>query len=177
MTNKYRVERKRLDGPTVVYPWVVIDTTAELNREVAEYRTYDEARYASVTMDWNLRDYRSISFRVNEAPYKEARRALSKLRRLHADDFLNWALWSEADRSICPELYREPETQFGSTCNDLDDRLLITVADAYGLNPELLDDVLLQADWIEQYRQVGAAVGTQLKLSDMYRCTPEGAML
>ncbi len=98
------------------------------------------------------------NFRVREVPYKQARRVLRRLREKHSDEFLQWALFCEADREICPELYTEPETQYGSSCNELDDRLLNTVADSFGIDPVLLDDVLIAAGHEEQRMFMGAAL-------------------
>lgn len=79
-----------------------------------------------------------MNYRVNEVPYKQARRAYARLLRNHSDERADRDAFEVAGAAFEPGMF---------ACADgaLEERLLIEVADAYGLDPVIFDDVMYES--------------------------------
>lgn len=101
------------------------------------------------------------NYRTREPYYKAARRAFRKLLSKHSNDLLEEALFIDADASICPELYSGPEQNFACCGSPLAEELFLHVADDFGLDPCLLDDMVWEADHIQEDRMMDAIVAAR----------------
>lgn len=127
-----------------------------------------------------------MNYRVNEAYYKMARRAYRKLCVVHHDAIENEMAGLEADAVIaghCGDpLPVDDEPLFGVTSCSMQDRLLLSVADDFGINPTLLDDMLIAADYAEQdryfaHKVVGRARGpSRAAYDDLQRLAALGGV-
>lgn len=90
------------------------------------------------------------NYQMHEVPYKMARRAFRKLCALHSAEIDEEHAFMDADASIaaaCGDpLPLDSEPLFGGTSCSIEDKLLIIVADNFGLNPGLLDDAIIATD-------------------------------
>jgi hypothetical protein len=94
------------------------------------------------------------NFRTRDPYYQQARRAFNALRLKHQQLIRDEHQFMDADRSICPEVWdaAQEEPLFGCTSCTTEDKLLIQVADSFGVDPVLLDDMIIAAAYEEQDR-------------------------
>lgn len=134
------------------------------------------------------------NYRIHEVPYKQARRAYERLLREHRDEIADRDEFDAADRSICPELWdaAQREPNFNCAAGAIEESLFLTVADAFGLDPVILDDTLLamanyQTDRLLnaldprrplfEVRTTRIVCKNELAFGpDTHACTPEAAM-
>lgn len=102
------------------------------------------------------------NYRTREPHYLQARRAFNRLRLKHRALIRDEHEFMDADRSICPEVWDavQEEPLFGCTSCTTEDKLLIEVAREFCIDPVLLDDMMIAADYAEQDRQVARALAT-----------------
>lgn len=96
------------------------------------------------------------NFRTREPHYLQARRAFNRLRLKHRTRIHDEHEFMDADRSICPGLWdaAQEEPLFGCTSCTTEDKLLIEVAREFCIDPVLLDDMMIAADYMELELQV-----------------------
>lgn len=88
----------------------------------------------------------------------QARRAYHALLRKYWDYLCERDAFEQADREICPELYDahfQRDSLFQYTGGLLEDQLLRAVARAYHIEPAVLDEAMMHAQWDELMRQIG----------------------